>query len=260
MDIATLIGIAVSFVLIGEAIALGGDFSIFINFPSMLIVVGGTFGATLTNFPPREILRILRESARTIAMRQPKAEAVLEQFMTYAYRSRREGILALEPVIQKIEDPYLKKGLQLTVDGLEPDSIRAIMNSEIDNAYNRHSAAVDFWNSMASYAPALGMIGTVIGLVQMLRSMNDPSVIGPAMAVALITTFYGAVMANLLFLPICGKIKHRARQENFIMEMQMAGVLCIARGENPRILREILEGFQPPRERSQREWVPQGKL
>ena len=260
MDIATLLGLAVSFVLVGEAISLGGDFSVFVNLAAMLIVIGGTLGATVTNFPPREILKILRESARTIAQRPPKAEAVLEQFMDFAYRARREGILSLEPLILKINDPYLKKGLQLTVDGLEPEAIRSIMTTEIDNSYNRHAAGVELFNSMASYAPALGLIGTVIGLVHMLRSMNDPSSIGPAMAVALITTFYGAVLANLVFLPLCGKLKHRARQENHIMEMQMAGVLCIARGENPRILREILEGFQAPAERSQREWVPQNRV
>lgn len=260
MDIATLLGLAVSFVLIGEAISLGGDFSVFINLAALLIVIGGTVGATVTNFPPREIVRLFRHTARTIARRPPKTEAVLERFMDFAYRARREGILSLEPLVLEIKDPYLKKGLQLTVDGLEPEAIRAIMNTEIDNNYNRHAGAVELWNAMASYAPALGMIGTVIGLVHMLRTMNDPASIGPAMAVALITTFYGAILANLVFLPICGKLKHRARQENLIMEMQLAGVLCIARGENPRILREILEGFQAPGERDRREWVPQHKL
>lgn len=260
MDIATLLGLAVSFVLIGEAISLGGDFSVFINLAALLIVIGGTVGATVTNFPPREIVRLFRHTARTIARRPPKTEAVLERFMDFAYRARREGILSLEPLILEIDDPYLKKGLQLTVDGLEPEAIRAILSTEIDNNHNRHSGAVELWNAMASYAPALGMIGTVIGLVHMLRTMNDPASIGPAMAVALITTFYGAILANLVFLPICGKLKHRARQENQIMEMQLAGVLCIARGENPRILREILEGFQAPGERDRREWVPQHKL
>ena len=260
MDLATLLGLAVSFILLGEALSLGGDFSIFVNFPSLLIVVGGTIGATITNFPPREIWRGLKDTFRTISQRHLATTQVLEQFMDFSYLARREGILALEPVIAEIQDPYLKKGLQLTVDGLEPDSIRNIMTTEIDKTHDRHAVGVDLFNSMASYAPALGMIGTVIGLVKMLHNMNDPTSIGPSMALALITTFYGAVLANLLFLPICGKLKHRARQQNHIMEMQMAGVLCIARGENPRILREILEGFQAPRERGQREWIPQHKM
>lgn len=260
MDIATLLGLAVSFVLLGEAISLGGDFSVFVNFAAMLIVIGGTIGATVTNFPPREIFRVFKDTAQTIAQRPQKPIAVLEQFMDFAYRARREGILSLEPIVAEIDDPYLKKGLQLTVDGLEPEAIRSIMTTEIDNNYNRHSSGVELFNAMASYAPALGMIGTVIGLVHMLRTMEDPSSIGPAMAVALITTFYGAVLANLVFLPICGKLKLRARQQNHIMEMQMAGVLCIAKGENPRILREVLEGFQAPAERIQRDWVPQNKL
>lgn len=260
MDFATLIGLAVSFILLGEALSMGGDFFIFLNFPSVLIVVGGTIGATITNFPPREILRALKDTFKTIAQRQPTSTQVLELFMDFSYLARREGILSLEPLITKIPDAYLKKGLQLTVDGLEPEAIRNIMTTEIDNTHDRHTAGVDLFNAMASYAPALGMIGTVIGLVKMLRTMSDPTSIGPAMAIALITTFYGAVLANLVFLPICGKLKHRAKQQNNIMEMQMAGVLCIARGENPRILREVLEGFQPQRERSQHEWAPYGRV
>lgn len=138
MDIATLLGLIVSFVLIGEAISMGGDFYLFINFPSMLIVIGGTIGATVTNFPPREILKIFAETGRAIRRSPANPEAVLNEFMDLAYRARREGILALEPLVIKLEDPYLKKGLQLTVDGLEPESIRSIMTSEIDSNHNRH--------------------------------------------------------------------------------------------------------------------------
>ena len=143
----------------------------------------------------------------------------------------------------------MRKGLQLTVDGLEPESIQAIMEAEIGNTEARHETGVDLLNALAAYAPALGMIGTVIGLVQMLQNMSDPSTIGPSMAVALITTFYGAVLANLVFLPMVGKLKHRSREEIHIMEMQMEGVLGISRGENPRIIQEKLSSFQPPKER-----------
>lgn len=234
----------VSFVLLGEALSLGGDFSVFLNAPALLIVVGGTLGATLTNYPVRVLVKSGAIVRKTILHRVQSTQMVVEQFMEFAYLARREGVLALEKHMGEMENGYLRKGLQLTVDGLEPDYIRMILETEIDSTHARHATGVELLNSMASYAPAMGMIGTVIGLVQMLRTLNDPAGIGPAMAVALITTFYGAVMANLILLPLCGKLKHNSQEEIRTMEMQMAGILCLAKGENPRVLRDVLEGFQ----------------
>ncbi len=249
MDFATLIGLVVSFVLVGEALALGGDLSIFVNGPALLIVIGGTLGATLTNYPLKVMLQAWAIIRTTLLNRAPSAVLVSAQFMDFAYVARREGILALERILPQIDNHYLNKGLQLTVDGLEPEAIRAIMEAEIDNTHARHSIGVDLLSSMASYAPALGMIGTVIGLVQMLRTMSEPSNIGPSMAVALITTFYGAILANLVFLPLCGKLKHNSQEEIRIMEMQLAGLICLAKGENPRIMREMLDGYQSKHDR-----------
>ncbi|MDL2285194.1 motility protein A [Desulfovibrio sp. OttesenSCG-928-F07] len=250
MDFATLLGLIVSFVLVGEALALGGDLSIFVNVPALLIVIGGTFGATLTNYPLKVMLQAGAIIRTTLVNRAPSSAVVAAQFMEFAYIARREGILALEPLIKQMDNHFLRKGMQLTVDGLEPESIQIIMEAEIDSTHARHSVGVELLNSMASYAPALGMIGTVIGLVQMLRTMSDPTNIGPSMAVALITTFYGAVLANLVFLPLCGKLKHNSQQEIRIMEMQLAGLLCLAKGENPRVMREMLDGFQSGKERA----------
>jgi chemotaxis protein MotA len=174
---------------------------------------------------------------------------VIDQFMDYSNRARREGILALEPIVNGLDDAYLKKGLQLTVDGLEPDAIQAVMETEIDNTQTRHEVGMELAGAMAMYAPAFGMIGTSVGLVQMLQNLDDPAAIGPAMAIALITTFYGAVLANCICLPLVGKLKHRSRDEIKIMEMQMEGVLGISRGENPRSIMEKLSSFQPPKER-----------
>ncbi|MCL1915297.1 MAG: motility protein A [Desulfovibrionaceae bacterium] len=246
MDFATLLGLAVSFVLVGEAINLGGDFTIFLNGPAVMIVMGGTLGATLTNYPIPTLFGIGGIIRKALFHRALSHRQVIEQFMDFAFLARREGILALERTIPNLDSLYLRKGLQLTVDGLEPDSIRLVLETEIDNTHARHATGVEMLNSMATYAPALGMMGTVIGLVQMLRNLNDPSSIGPSMAVALITTFYGAVLANLVFLPLCGKLKHNSQAEVRIMEMQMAGILCLAKGENPRIMRDLLESFQPP--------------
>ena len=251
MDLATILGMVVSFGLIMTALFLGGAPTSFIDAPAMLIVFGGTFGATLTHYPLGTFLRIGAVIRKTLVTKTPSSHMIIDQFMDYANRARREGILALEPIVKAIDDPYLRKGLQLTVDGLEPSAIQNIMETEIDNISSRHEVGVELLSAMATYAPALGLIGTVIGLVQMLRTMDDPSTIGPAMAIALITTFYGAVLANLVFLPLMGKLKHRSKEEILIMEMQMEGVLGISRGENPRIIMEKLNSYQPPRERRQ---------
>ena len=188
---------------------------------------------------------------KTLVGKTPNSNQVIEQFMDYAGRARREGILALESIVRGLDDAYLRKGLQLTVDGLEPDAIQSILETEIGNTESRHETGVEMLSAMAAYSPALGLIGTVLGLVQMLKTMNDPDTIGPAMAIALLTTLYGAVLANLVFLPMVGKLKARSREEVLIMEMQMEGILGISRGENPRIIMEKLSSFQPPKDRRQ---------
>jgi chemotaxis protein MotA len=251
MDLATILGFVVSFGLIIAALLLGGDPLTFIDVPSMLIVFGGTIGATLTHYPLATVLKVGIVIRKTLVSKTPSPASIISQFMDYANRARREGILALESIVNSIDDAYLRKGLQLTVDGLEPEAIQGIMETEIGNTEGRHETGIELLSALAAYSPALGMIGTVIGLVQMLKTMDDPSTIGPAMAVALITTFYGAVLANLVFLPLVGKLKHRSKEEILIMEMQMEGVLGISRGENPRILMEKLNSFQPPKERKE---------
>lgn len=249
MDLATILGMIVSFGLIMTAVFVGGNPSSFVDLPSVLIVFGGTIGATLTHYPLGTVFRIGAVIRKTMVSRIPPSSLIIDQFMDYASRARREGILALEPIVKGIHDPYLRKGLQLTVDGLEPSAIQNIMETEIGNIEGRHEVGVELLSAMAAYSPALGLIGTVIGLVQMLRTMDDPSTIGPAMAIALCTTLYGAVLANLVFLPLMGKLKHRSKEEILIMEMQMEGVLGISRGENPRIIMEKLSSYQPPKDR-----------
>lgn len=249
MDLATILGMVVSFGLITAALMVGSDPLIFIDVPSMLIVFGGTLGAILTHYPLGTVLKIGTVIRKTLVSRTPAHAMVIDQFMDYATRARREGILTLESVIGGLDNAYLKKGLQLTVDGLEPEAIQSILETEIDNTEARHEVGIELAGALAAYSPALGMIGTVIGLVQMLKTMNDPSTIGPAMAIALITTFYGAILANLVFLPIVGKLRHRSKEEITIMEMQMEGIIGISKGENPRILMEKLNSFQAPKDR-----------
>lgn len=249
MDLATILGIVLSFGLVVAAIMSGSSLLIFIDGASLAIVLGGTTGALLVNYPLGKVLSVTGVIKKTLFSKSESPSTIIEQFMDYANRARREGILSLEPIIKEIDDAYLRKGLQLTVDGLEPAAIQEIMETEIANIEGRHENGYDIVKALGEYAPALGMIGTVIGLVQMLQTMNDPSSIGPAMAVALITTFYGAILANLVFNPMAGKLKSRSKDEILIKEMQMEGILAISKGENPRIIQEKLSSFQPPKER-----------
>lgn len=250
MDLATILGILVSFGLLIWAMFMGGNPIIFLNLPSAFIVLGGTFGATLINYPLGNVFGVFRVLKNAFFTRQHDPVQIIDAFLGYAQRARREGILAIEPIIRNIEDDYLRKGLQLTVDGLEPSVIQEIMETEIAFLEERHERGAEVLTMMGTFAPAMGLIGTVIGLVQMLKSMNDPSTIGPAMAVALMTTFYGVTLANLVFNPMAGKLRTRSREEVLVREMILEGLLAISRGENPRILVEKMNSFIAPKMRS----------
>lgn len=251
MDLATIIGVVLSFGLVISAIMIGSSLFVFVSIPSALIVIGGTIGATLVHYPLGHILGVVGVVKNCFFNQLPKPSDTISQFLEYANRARKEGILSLEPLLKEITDPYLRKAMQLTVDGVEPQMIQDIMETEISYLQERHETGADIFAAMGMYAPALGMIGTVIGLVQMLQSMDDPSAIGPAMAVALITTFYGAVLANLVFNPLSGKLKTRSKEEVLLRELALEGILSISRGENPRIIEEKLNGFLPPKMRTQ---------
>ena len=245
MDIATLVGIITAFALVLSAILLGGSFSLFVNIPALMIVVGGTLGATLINYPLQDILKVFKVVKNAFFHKQLTSQGLIGNFVELAGTARREGILALEAGVNEIDDEFMKKGLQLSVDGLEPTSIREILNTEIISIQERHKLGSEIFTTLGTFAPALGMIGTLIGLVQMLQSMNDPSSIGPAMAVALLTTFYGALGANILCLPIAGKLKNRSGDEVMMKELMTEGIVSIAKGDNPRIIEQKLNAYLP---------------
>ncbi|MBW2610029.1 MAG: motility protein A [Deltaproteobacteria bacterium] len=246
MDIATLVGIILAFSLVFTAITLGGSIAIFINIPAVMIVVGGTLGATMINYPLPDIFKVVKVVKNAFFIKNYTAKELITNFVTLAGTARREGILALESTVNDINDDFMKKGLQLSVDGLEPVSIKDILDTEIVNIQDRHKLGADIFTTLGAFAPALGMIGTLIGLVQMLQSMEDPSTIGPAMAVALLTTFYGAIIANILCLPIAGKLKNRSSVEVMMKELMSEGILSIAKGDNPRLLEQKLNAFLAP--------------
>jgi len=251
MDIATVLGIVSAFGLVLTAIFMGSGLNIFINVPSLMIVVGGTIGVTLIAYPLKEVLGVLKVVQKALFSKNISNNELIEKFTGFATKTRKEGILALESEIKDVTDNFLKKGVQLSIDGLEPQEIREILDTEVDHVRSRHQLGAEVFTSMGAYAPAMGMIGTLIGLVQMLQSMDDPSTIGPAMAVALLTTFYGSVMANICFMPIAGKLKTRSKEEMLTKEMTIQGIISLSNGDNPRILEQKLLAFISPNKKKE---------
>lgn len=249
MDIATLLGVISSFGLVIAAIFMGGGIALFISVPSALIVVGGTLGATMINYPLGKMLKVVSVVKNALLTNTVSASSLIKSFVAFAKKARREGILSLEGDLKNEKDEFLQKGIQLSIDGLDPHEIREILEIEVEFIQNRHQLGAEIFTTMGTFAPALGMIGTLIGLVQMLQSMDDPSSIGPAMAVALLTTFYGSVLANLICIPIAGKLKARSKEEILVKEMAIQGIISLSNGDNPRILEQKLRAFVPPNQR-----------
>jgi chemotaxis protein MotA len=246
MDIATILGIISATGLVLGAIFMGSGLNVFINIPSLCIVVGGTIGVTLVAYPLKDFLSVIKVVQKAIFTKNISATELISKFTDFANKTRKEGILALESEIKELSDEFFKKGVQLSIDGLEPQQIQNILDTEIDFVRDRHKLGADLFTSMGTFAPAMGMIGTLIGLVQMLQSMDDPSTIGPAMAVALLTTFYGSLMANICCMPIAGKLKTRSKEEMLTKEMTIQGIISLSNGDNPRILEQKLLAFLPP--------------
>lgn len=251
MDIATLIGIFSGIFLVIYAIVRGAEPIVFIDVNSMIIVFGGTAAATLTNFSLKDVVRVVGVVKKAFFNSAPIFQKELERIVDLAKKARREGILALETEMENEEEAFLVKGIQLAIDGTEPEMIKAILGAELSNTEERHTLGGSILKAMGGYAPALGMIGTLIGLIQMLSAMEDPSQIGSGMAVALITTFYGAMLANLIFLPMAGKLDIISTQELLQMEMILEGILSIQQGDNPRMIQEKLISFIPPSYRAE---------
>ena len=224
---------------------IGGDLDTFVNGKSMMIVGGGTLAATLITFPLRDLLGAFGAAGRVLVSRRVDPNNVVETMVRLAHFSRRQGLLGLAKI--KTDSPVLKKGLNLIADGADEDLIRHTLRIEIDSLKHRHFLNQDVFKKMGAYSPAFGMLGTLIGLVQMLRHLDNPKTIGPAMAVALITTFYGSLMATLFFLPIAGKLRVRTSLEIINLEIVFEGAIGILENNNPMFIFEKLSSFIPPR-------------
>lgn len=245
MDIASIIGLVMAFSLI--VLGMGAFVTAFVDLPSMLIVVGGTLGVVFVFFPLENLLG-LGGIIRNVFLTKPRQTSTLiATIIDFAGRARREGILSLQNVSNEIDDPFFVKGIGLVVDGIEESVVEEIMATEIDFVEDRHKKGADMFAAMGAISPAMGMIGTLIGLVIMLQNLQDTAAIGPAMAIALITTFYGAVLANVVFIPFSGKLRIRSDQEVFLRRLTMEGVLSIASGNNPRVVEQKLNSYLAPK-------------
>ena len=247
MDIATIIGAILVVVAIAGSIISGGDLSIFINVPSILVVGLGVIGAIFLKWPIETVKKLISFFMKTIFFTSTNPKEVIDEIGTLADTARRESVFALEKV--EIADPFLKKAMTLAADNRPPEVISAILQMEIDSMEQRHKEGSAVLDGIGADGPAFGMIGTLIGLVQMLQNLSDPSSIGPAMAVALLTTFYGAVLANAIALPLKNKLQVRSQAEITKMNIMIAGTLGIVAGENPRLIKEKLVAFLPPTDR-----------
>lgn len=223
------------------AIAFGGYPGLFWDTKSILIVVGGTVATTLIRFPLDRLKGTLDVVRQAFFNRLPKPDKLIKELIEMSRKARQEGLLALENY--KTHDKFLKQGLQLIVDGLQREAVEEILNTDIKYLQRRHRDGQDILKSAAEAAPAFGMIGTLIGLVVMLAHMDDVKTLGPAMAVAILTTLYGALIANLIVLPLAKKLEVRSRQETLNRELILVGLLSIQRGENPRTMETVLKAF-----------------
>jgi len=251
MDIATIVGLVAGFGLVGSAILMGGNASAFVDIPSVIIVFGGTVAATLINFPLSDVLSVLGTTKNAFFHRENPPESLVTKLVSFATIARREGILALESHASDAGDEFLERSIQLAIDGTAPELIKDILTTEIAFMEDRHANGQAILQAMGTFSPAFGMIGTLVGLVSMLATLDDPSTIGAGMAVALLTTLYGALLANVLFLPAAGKLKVRTSNELLAKELVIEGILSIQSGDNPRVVEQKLKAFVSPAIRNQ---------
>jgi len=247
MDLSTIIGVVggIAVVIFGVAVAKG-DFGLFISVSSLLITVGGSFASLLVANPLSRMLGVMRYFSLTVRMPNYEEERIISQLVTFSEKARREGLLALEDDLEEVEDEFLRKGIQLVVDGTDPEIIKNILYNDLNQIQARHAVGIKIFDDWGKSAPAFGMIGTLIGLILMLGNIEDKSAIGSGMSTALITTLYGAFLANLLFIPMRNNLQDKDNSEALVKEIMTEGILSIQSGDNPRILEEKLVSFLPP--------------
>ena len=249
MDKGTLIGIGAGLGLILVSMLMGGGVTAFISIPSLMIVLGGTIAATIVNFPMKDLISVMKVTQKALKEEIMPSSKYIDQIVDISKKARTNGLLAIEEDLNNVDDDFMRVTLQHVVNGTEDEDLSKIMDAELALMTRRHKIGQKMYSAMGTYAPAFGMIGTLIGLIQMLQHLEDPASVGPGMAMAMITTFYGALFANLFFLPMAGKLKQRSEQEIQFKEMLLMGVMAIQAEESPRVIQSKLVTYLTPAER-----------
>lgn len=249
MDLATIIGTIAVFAVVLIGIVTSGPLRPFWDPPSLFITLGGTLFSTLMSYPLQTFLDVMKITKQAYFTKDDDIGETINTIVAFADKARREGLLALDEDANNLKDPFLQKGIRLVVDGTTQELVRNILETEISFVSDRHKTGQAVFETIGAMAPAFGMLGTLVGLVQMLLKLDKPEEIGPGMAVALVTTFYGSVVANMFALPIATKLKNRNAREVFVKEAIVEGVLSIQAGDNPRVVQEKLKSFLSPKER-----------
>ena len=247
MDLGTIIGLILGFVMILMSILTsGGGLGSYIDIPSIFMVIGGSFAALMVASPLSRVLGIMKYLNHALNVPNWGEEAIISTLVNFSEKARREGLLALEDDLEEVEQEFLKKGIQLVVDGTDPEIIKNLLYNELNQIQERHQDGIKIFDDWGKLAPAFGMIGTLAGLIAMLANLSDSDSIGSGMALALITTMYGAIFANLVLIPLKGKLEDRDKGETLVKEIMVEGILSIQSGDNPRILEVKLLSFLPP--------------
>jgi len=256
MDIATVLGYVLGFGLILWSMSHAGGLAalkLFVHPPAAAVVCGGSFAAILIHFPLADVKNVFKVILKNFVNKLPNPDEQIEQIVEYANLARKEGLLALEGKVKDVDDRFFAKGLQLVIDGFSANTVRDILELDAEVEKQRHSVGKSMLQQLGTFAPAFGMVETLIGLVQMLSNLSDPSKIGAGMAGALVGTFYGAFVANMVMLPMAGKLEIRAKEETRMRELMIEGIVAIQSGEKPALIREKLAGFLAPAERAKLE-------
>lgn len=250
LDLATIVGLFSGFSLVAAAIWLGGSPGSFINAPSILIVIGGTLAVTTMCFSLGEMVRTVKVISKTVFHGARDSAEAATQVLQVSEMARKQGLLALQGTLASLKnEPFLLKGIQMVVDGTPGEEVENMLRRDLQATIQRHAKSTNVLRRAAEFSPAMGLIGTLIGLVQMLGNLDDPSTIGPSMAVALLTTFYGAVLANMVFSPMSNKLERNSAEEALVNHIYMMGASSIGRQENPRRLEMLLNSILPPAKR-----------
>ena len=249
MDIGSLLGLIFGFLFIMAAITMHGSLSDFVDVPGALVAFGGSFSAIMIAFPAKKVLGVFGIVKQVFTTRVPDVKVEIKRFAELSGVVRRDGQLALEKYLGDIKDPFLKRGLEMVIDSAPKEKVEEVLHIELHNQEERHALGKKIFDQLGAMLPSFGMVGTLIGLIQMLNTLDDPSKIGAGMAVAMVTTFYGAFVANMVFLPMAGKLDTRSKEEAKVRELMIHGLVCLLEQESPREVESKLNAFLAPKAR-----------